>query len=187
LRYFYTLLLVACSFTAFSQTRELPNSFTYKVLGVDTYSPRLEQLYRFDQQTYGFSAVYSRYLNKGLSLSLPFRLGVMNYPYDIQGFYEGWNFYAQDVALKYNFLTESDKKVRPYMTGGVGLMYIAQAESKWERQIPIELGISYQFLPGIFVQVSTSYRLSNGANAWHNGIGLQFNFDSKATSTSFVD
>lgn len=187
MRYFYTLLLVAASFAAFSQTKELPNSFTYKVLGVDTYSPRLEELYRFDQQTFGFSAVYSRYLNESLSLSLPFRLGIMDYPYDIKDFYRGWNFYAQDVALKYNFFTESDKKVRPYMTGGLGLMYITQAESNWEVQVPIELGISYQLLPGIFVQVSTSYRLSNGANAWHNGLGLQFNFDANEPETSLVD
>ena len=111
----------------------------------------------------------------------------MDYPYDIKDFYRGWNFYAQDVALKYNFFTESDKKVRPYMTGGLGLMYITQAESNWEIQVPIELGISYQLLPGIFVQVSTSYRLSNGANAWHNGIGLQFNFDTEESETSLVD
>lgn len=179
MRYLYTIILISCYCLAFGQTKELPNSFTYKVLGVDTYSPYLEQLYRFDKQTFGFSAVYNRYLNTSLSLSLPFRYGQMNYPHDVQDFYEGWDFYAQDVAVKYNFFTASDKKVRPYITGGLGLMYIKQAEEKWETQFPIELGINYELMSGVFLQVSTSYRLSTGADAWHNGIGIQFNFDTK--------
>ncbi|MFK7946386.1 MAG: OmpA family protein [Saprospiraceae bacterium] len=177
MKYLYTIILISCYSLVFGQTKELPNSFTYKVLGVDTYSPYLEQLYRFDKQTFGFSAVYNRYLNESLSLSFPFRFGQMNYPYDIQDFYEDWNFYAQDVAIKYNFFTASDKKVRPYITGGLGLMYIKQAENNWETQFPIELGINYQLMEGIFIQISTSYRLSTGADAWHNGIGLQFNFN----------
>ncbi len=180
LRYFYTVIFISCYYLAFAQTKDLPNSFTYKVLGVDTYSPYLEQLYRLDKQTFGFSAIYNRYLNNSLSLSLPFRYGQMNYPYDVQDFYEGWTFYAQDVAVKYNFFTASDKKVRPYITGGLGFMYIKEAENNWETQIPIELGINYEIISGIFIQVSTSYRLSNGADAWHNGIGIQFNFDTKA-------
>lgn len=178
MKYLYTVILISCYCFAFGQTKELPNSFSYKVLGVDTYSPYLEQLFRFDQQTFGFSATYNRYLNESLSLSFPFRFGEMNYPHDVQDFYEGWNFYAQDVALKYNFFTASNKKVRPYITGGLGFMYIRQAEDNWETQFPVELGINYQLMDGIFVQLSTSYRLSTGANAWHNGIGIQFNFNS---------
>lgn len=186
MKYLYTIICISCYSLVFGQTKDLPNSFTYKVIGIDTYSPYLEQLFSFDEQTFGFSAVYNRYLNESLSLSLPFRFGQMNYPYDVQDFYEGWTFYAQDVAIKYNFFTANDKKVRPYISGGLGFMYIQQAEENWETQIPIELGISYELEKGLFLQLSTSYRLSNGADAWHNGIGLQFNFDTKGKETETV-
>lgn len=178
----YALLIsLFCYATSLiGQTVDYPNSFTYKVLGVDTYSPYLEQLHRFDKQTFGFSAEYNRYINRGLSLSLPFRLGEMNYPYDVQDFHKAWSFYAQDISLKYNFFTAPDKKIQPYISTGIGFMYIKKAEQKWETQLPVELGISVELMENIFLNLSTSYRLSTGAEAWHNGIGLQFLFDTKS-------
>jgi outer membrane protein OmpA-like peptidoglycan-associated protein len=190
LKQFYTLLFaVFCSYIVTGQSEKLPNSFTYKVLGVDTYSPYLEELYRFDKQTFAFSAEYSRYIGNSMSLSFPFRLGTMEYPYAVNSFYRNFNFYAQDVALKYGFAQRGDKKVQPYISIGLGALYLANAEKtwnsqypinqKWEAQIPIELGINYQIMNGIFLQLSTAYRFSTGAEAWHNGIGIQFQFNTK--------
>lgn len=171
------------------QSENVPNSFTYKVLGVDTYSPYLEDLYRFDKQTFAFSAEYSRYLRNSLSLSFPFRLGTMSYPHDVKDFHSGISFYAQDVALKYGFSQVAGKKIQPYISAGVGLLYLSNIEktigksspieNNWEGQFPIELGINYQILDGISLQLSTAYRFSTGADAWHNGIGIQFQFRTK--------
>lgn len=159
------------------------------MLGVDTYSPYLEELYRFDKQTFAFSAEYSRYIGNSMSLSFPFRLGTMEYPYAVNSFYRNFHFYAQDVALKYGFSQRGDKKIQPYISVGLGALYLANSEKtlgenypiehKWEAQMPIELGINYQIMDGIFFQLSTSYRFSTGAEAWHNGIGLQFQFNTK--------
>jgi|GEM_PF-1928057 len=194
LKQLYTFLLVClCSYVVTGQSEKLPNSFTYKVLGVDTYSPHLEELYNFDKQTFAFSAEYSRYIGNSISLSFPFRLGTMEYPYDVRDFRSGLNFYAQDVAFKYGFAQKEDKKIRPYISAGLGFLYLANAEKtwvtqfpieqKWETQFPIELGVNYEFVEGIFLQLSTSYRFSTGAEAWHNGIGIQFQFETKKEET----
>lgn len=176
----FTLIIgLFCCGLLYGQTENYPNGFTYKVLGIDTYSPFAEELHRFDKQTFGFSAEYNRYLNRSLSLSLPFRYGQMNYPYDVGDYHEGWSFYAQDFGVKYNFFTDANKKIQPYITTGVGFMYIKKAEQQWQTQLPIELGLNVQIIDGIFLQLSTSYRLSTGPDAWHNGIGLNFVFDSK--------
>jgi OOP family OmpA-OmpF porin len=164
---------------ASAQTQKYPNSFTYKVLGVDTYSPYLEELYRFDKQTFAFSAEYSRYLGKSFSLSLPLRIGTMDYPYLLNDFYEGWNFYSQDAAIRYGFSIDESKKWQPYMTAGLGFMYIPKAEETWETQFPVGLGLNIEILEGINLQLSTEFRFSEGANAWHNGIGLQFLFNTE--------
>ncbi len=161
------------------QNSRYPNGFTYKVLGIDTYSSYMEELYTLDQQTFGFCATYNRYLNPNLSLSFPFRLGTMNYPYDFRSFHNDWTFYAQDVALKYNFSIKEAKKIQPYMMVGLGFMNIPKAEKTWETQLPVELGLDIELLDGVFLEVSTSYRIASGANAWHNGIGIQFLFDTK--------
>jgi outer membrane protein OmpA-like peptidoglycan-associated protein len=190
LKQFYTLLLaLLCSYVVTGQSKKLPNTFTYKVLGVDTYSPYLEELYRFDKQTFAFSAEYSRYIGNSMSLSFPFRLGAMEYPYAVNSFYRNFHFYAQDVALKYGFSQRGDKKIQPYISVGLGTLYLANSEKtlaenypieqKWEAQMPIELGINYRIIDNIFLQLSTSYRFSTGAEAWHNGIGIQFQFNTK--------
>lgn len=177
------LFATFCVNDTIAQTKELPNSFTYKVLGVDTYSPYLEELYRFDKQTFAFSAEYSRYLKKSFSLSFPLRIGTMDYPYYLNDFYKDWNFYSQDAAIRYGFSVDEDRKWQPYMTAGFGMMYIPKAEDSWEAQFPVGLGLNIEFLEGINLQLSTEFRFSEGANAWHNGIGLQFLFNTKEEET----
>ena len=124
-----------------------------------------------------------------MSLSFPFRLGTMEYPYAVNSFYRNFHFYAQDVALKYGFAQQGDKKIQPYISVGLGALYLANSEKtlgenypiehKWEAQMPIELGINYRIIDNIFLQLSTSYRFSTGEEAWHNGIGIQFQFNTK--------
>jgi hypothetical protein len=190
LKQFYLLIVaLLCNYVVTGQSEKLPNSFTYKALGVDTYSPYLEELYQFDKQTFAFSAEYSRYIGNTMSLSFPFRLGTMEYPYAVNSFYRNFNFYAQDVALKYGFSQRGDKKIQPYISIGLGALYLLNSEKtwdseykieqKWEAQVPIELGINYQIMDGIFLELSTAYRFSTGAEAWHNGIGIEFQFGTK--------
>lgn len=174
------LFTVFCVNDASAQTEKRPNSFTCKVLGVDTYSPYFEELYRFDKQTFAFSAEYSRYIKKSFSLSFPLRIGTMDYPHSLSDFYKDWNFYSQDAAIRYGFSIDETKRWQPYITAGLGFMYIPKAEEQWETQFPVGLGLNIKILKGINLQLSTEFRFSEGANAFHNGIGLQFVFDTKS-------
>lgn len=173
-------LSIFCAFSVAAQTQKYPNSITYKVLGVDTYSPYLEELYRFDKQTFAFSASYSRYINNSFSLSFPFKMGTLDYPEFLDFFNEGLSFYSQDVLLQYGFFVPEHKKFRPYMSAGFGMMYIPKSKVEaWETQFPVGLGLTIEVLEGINLDLSTEFRFSEGANAFHNAIGLQFLFNTK--------
>ncbi len=103
----------------------------------------------------------------------------MDYPKFLTDFHEDWNFYSQDAAIRYGFSIDEDKKFKPYMTAGIGLMYIPNAEEIWQTQFPVGLGLNIEILKGINLELSSEFRFSEGANAFHNGIGLQFLFNTK--------
>jgi hypothetical protein len=187
LKYTVTLLFIALLYSQLSvaQTQNYPNSLSYNLLGVDTYSPYLDELYRFDQQTFAFSATYSRYLKNSLSLSFAFRVGSMNYPYDISYFHKDWNFYAQDVVLRYGFSVNENKSIQPYLTAGVGVRNVPKYTAQpWAAELPLGLGLNIKIIDQIWLQLSTEYRFSQSASAWHNGIGLQFRFQNEKKTIS---
>ena len=176
----FTLLVISfvllSSNTTFAQTTGIPkHAIFYKFLQIDHYSPAGDDNANFlEDYTTGAELGYSHNFTERISLNVPLKLGIGNYPVKDQSgnttsFTGDKLYFSADVTGSLRLL-KYDNWFNPYIMAGAGVA--SRDGEKVHGQFPVGAGINLRLSKGLFVNLQYEKRLVGGDNDENNQIGL---------------
>ena len=168
---------------------------SYRIMGVDYYSPFVEDLAQFtDDYTAGGEVAYTRNLNKALNLWVPFRAVGGKVPRMINGKPSGVaaDFQSEQVILSLdaNLQLQAYKEGRvlvPFLMAGIGFDFESETKDFYGH-IPVGAGINFHLTPVWTLQLTTERRFSleEDRDHYHHGIGVMINLNKDRKETPKV-
>jgi len=168
--------LLAVTQVGRAQTSETPHMIGGKVLFVDYgYANSIDTL----DITNGLEVFYTRRINEYLNFSLPFKLGVANFPGDINN----KNFLSIDALLHFKFAGDKNRVLVPYFLGG-GSVVVEEFEDS-NVQLPLGGGMNIRIGVGSYINLQGEYRFSvaEERNNIQAGIGYVYQIGRKQLDT----
>lgn len=171
------LPLIVFLFISFSsiyaQYEGSPNGLAFRWTWNNFQFPITQKLDRFEY-TSGAELTYIRHLAKHLNLAVPLKIGKANLPLDDQGNVRDAELIGSLDALLHLKLMNPEKRLYPYLLGGVGLMTETENEWKMNPEFPVGLGLNVKVAPHFYLSAETQYRfdLNENRNQLQHALGI---------------
>ncbi len=160
--------------STWAQTSQYKNAITYKFVLNDynTLDKNHQKEYSnsaFKHVNFAGEVGYFRYLNKNFNVGLPVRVGSMDAYHKINDtlqarlypseFYAGGDLMG---VFKFNNdqILKENATVAPYLTAGLGFVYMSKRDGKFDMQIPVGAGVNIKLNPQLYLQAQAEYRQS---------------------------
>lgn len=159
---------------------ELPkNSLMLKAVFINYQAPNRENKRIFSDLTNAFEIGYSHHFNNNLSLGIPLRVGVANFPnYDdnlrkVTSYGRDEVYAGLDALLNLHFWR--GKTFSPFIYGGVGIAVPAFDFDLLYGQAPIGLGFDIKINDKTSLVLQSDYRLAfdDANDNWQHAIGVK--------------
>ncbi len=187
IKFFLIVLFVTGIHTIImAQTEGLSkHAIFYKVLQVDHFTPASnDNADWFDDFTTGGEFGYSYNFTERLSLNIPLKLGIANYPIppndkSAPRFTGDKLFFSGDITGSFRFL-KLKSRINPYIMAGVGAFN--RDGDNWYAQIPVGGGINFRLAKNFYLNTQYELRFAPGDDNFDNnqlGIGIWMPFGGK--------
>ncbi|HQX44934.1 MAG: thrombospondin type 3 repeat-containing protein [Saprospiraceae bacterium] len=181
-------LIFSLALVAMLSAQDLPvNTLTLKPVWINYKAPHNDNKGMFTDLTNAFEVGYNRHFGNMISLGVPFRIGIANFPifnkvtngvdrYTDAQFYTG-------VDALLNLHLWRGKGISPFFYGGIG--GALQNFDNFYVQAPVGLGLDFRISDQFSVVAQGDYRYSfkDGYDNYQYALGVRANLGCKAKDT----